>query len=116
MPENEVEICRYCGLPINPEDKVGHHISYKPEVIIPMHNSCHSTMHNSKEPSVLKPNEKAHKGGKTLAENTLYLSLYINKDLLKKLDAKLEGRSRNKVLNKIIEKYVENKFEIDWRE
>ena len=51
------KICRRCGLPIETSERVGHHLSYAQDLKIPLHRSCHSSIHHSKGFSILKPRD-----------------------------------------------------------
>ena len=106
-----VETCAYCGKEILPEEQEGHHVSYKPEVIVPLHRACHYLVHNSHVETDLKPVGRK----KDLFDGKVYISVYIDEGLLGELDSKLEGRSRNLVLNALVKAYVGDEFEIkDW--
>lgn len=115
MPEGEAEVCKQCGQPIAPEDRVMHHLSYEPETTIPMHRICHSTMHSSKSPSELKPTQ-SRPNGFVLPKDTTAITVYIKIAKLDKLDKLCGPIPRNKYLNKLIDDLISGEFEIDWRE
>ena len=52
---NHKPICPVCNKEIELDQVVNHHISYFPEKTIPVHRSCHSTIHHSNKFPHLKP-------------------------------------------------------------
>lgn len=76
--------CIVCKTSIEEMDKVEHHISYNPEKKIPLHRSCHTKIHHSKDPKwdKIKPRKEIEMG------YPLIRTLQIRKDTLIDLNTK----------------------------
>lgn len=104
------QVCYACKQSHNSSMIIKHHISYFPEIIVPVHRSCHTKIHAGRKYQDLKPSKEEVKRfyGQSYGKHGKIIVIDISKESLLKLKHKAVDNktSLRQLVIKTLEKIV----------